>query len=206
MKKDLQIEDNKKLLLAYLDVSWFSEDEKQKIRLALDICIKAHEWQTQKRPQDLEWLDNIPYSNHPIVVALIALRDLKMTAEEIQACLLHDVIEDTKIKKNELKEIFSDEVINMIIDCSRDENETREQFMNRMKRLTGKSKIIKCLDRFHNIIRAFSIKDPKYISRIIIETKEVYLPSFENIKDLEPIKILFFDLLEGLERYLTKIQ
>lgn len=201
MRKDLQVEDNKKLLLAYLDVTWFSDNEKEKIKRALDVCIKAHEWQSQKRPQDLEWLDNIPYSNHPIVVALIALRDLKMNANEIQACLLHDVIEDTEIKENKLREMFSDEVMSMVLDCSRDENETREQFMDRMKWLKWSSKVIKCLDRFHNIIRAFSIKDPKYILRIINETKEVYLPAFENLKELDPIKTLFFDLLEELEKY-----
>lgn len=201
MRKDLQVEDNKKLLLAYLDLAWFSENEKEKIKLALDVCIKAHEWQTQKRPQDLEWLDSIPYSNHPIVVALIAVRDLKMSASEIQACLLHDVIEDTEVKEKELKEMFSDEVINMVLDCSRNENETREQFIDRMKWLKWNSKIIKCLDRFHNIIRAFSINDPKYILRIINETKEVYLPAFENLEELKPIKTLFFDLLEELEKY-----
>ncbi|MDP2090782.1 MAG: HD domain-containing protein [Candidatus Gracilibacteria bacterium] len=205
MRKDLQVEDNKKLLLTYLDVSGFSEDEKEKIKLAVDICLEAHEGQTQKRPQDLDGLDDIPYSNHPIVVALIGIRDLKMSAEEIQACLLHDVIEDTEFEKEKLEEHFSEEVINMVQDCSRNENETREQFMSRMKGLKGGSKIIKCLDRFHNIIRAFSIKDPKYISRIINETKEVYLPAFESLKELEPIKTLFFDLLEELEKYHEKI-
>lgn len=205
MRKDLQVEDNKKLLLAYLDVSWFSENEKEKIKLAMNTCIKSHEWQTQKRPQDLEWLDNIPYSNHPIVVALIALRDLKMSAEEIQGCLLHDVVEDTETKENELRKIFSDEVIDMVLDCSRNEDETREQFMNRMKWLKWSSKVIKCLDRFHNIIRAFSINDPKYISKIINETKEVYLPAFESFEELKPIKTLFFDLLEELEKYYEKI-
>jgi hypothetical protein len=93
----------------------------------------------------------------------------------------------------------------MVQDCSRNENETREQFMSKMKWLKWSSKIIKCLDRFHNIIRAFSIKDPKYISRIINETKEVYLPAFESLKELEPIKTLFFDLLEELEKYHEKI-
>jgi (p)ppGpp synthase/HD superfamily hydrolase len=56
-----------------------------------------------------------------------------MSAEEIQACLLHDVIEDTEFEKEKLEEHFSEEVINMVQDCSRNENETREQFMSKMK-------------------------------------------------------------------------
>lgn len=205
MRKDLQVEDNIKFLETYLELSDFSESDKKQTLLAMEIAIKAHEWQVQKRKKDKEWLDNIPYSNHPIQVAVMAIRDLKMSAEEVQASLLHDVVEDTKTKENKLREIFSDEVIDMVLDCSKNESETREEFMERMKLLKWSSKVIKCLDRLHNMIRAFSVKDPTYINRCLVETKEVYLPAFEKIKELKPLKIFFFEVLEELEKYYEKI-
>lgn len=212
MRKDLQVDDNKKLLETYLELSEFTQEEKERILLAMKIAIEAHKWDVQKRPQDDEWLDNIPYSNHPIQVAIIALRDLKMSAEEIEACLLHDVVEDTEIELNwatlkiwELEWSFSENTINMILDCTRKEWESREEFMEKMKLLIWKSKVIKCLDRLHNMVRAFSIKDSRYISRYLNETKEVYLPAFENMEELEPVKNFFFDVLEELELYYEKI-
>jgi hypothetical protein len=58
----------------------------------------------------------------------------------------------------------------------------------------------------HNIIRAFSINDPKYINRIILETREVYLPAFEKMEELRPVRDLFYDLSLELEEYYIKIQ
>lgn len=212
MRKDLQVEDNIKLLQTYLGLSEYSKEEKEKTLLAMEIAIEAHKWDSQQRPQDTDGLDNIPYSNHPIQVALLAIRDLKMSAEEVQASLLHDVIEDTDIEQNwttlktwEVEWTFSENTIHMVLDCSRETWESREEFMERMKLLKWRSKIIKCLDRFHNMIRAFSIKDPKYIKRCLSETKEVYLPAFETMDELKPIRKFFYDVLEELEWYYEKI-
>ncbi len=209
VSKDLQVEDNIKLFNTYLDLSEYSDKEKELIKKSLDLAISAHEWQTQKRPQDEEWLDNIPYSNHPVQLAILAMRDLKMSPNEVIACLLHDVIEDTEIRRewnNLWKETYDEEVFNLIDDCTKKETETREEFMQRMKSLTGSSKLIKSLDRLHNMIRAFTINDPKYITKIINETKLVYLDSFENNHRLYKLQYMFFELLEELEKYLEEIK
>ncbi len=212
IRKDLQVEDNIKLLKTYLDLAPYSEEDKKQIILAMQIAIEAHKWQVQKRKKDKEWLDSIPYSNHPIQVALFALKDLKMSAEEVQAALLHDVIEDTEIKLNwttlkiwKIEWTFSKNTINMVLDCSRENWETREDFMQKMKLLSWNSKVIKCLDRLHNMIRAFSIKDSKYIKRYLDETIEVYLPAFEKMEELKPLKTLFYDVLEELESYQKRL-
>lgn len=207
IRKDLQVEDNKKLFETYVELSNFSQIDKEKVLLAMNMALEAHKWQIQKRPQDKEWLDNIPYSNHPIQVAKLALNDLKMSAWVVEVSLLHDVIEDTNTTIEDLKEKwFSNEVIQMVLDCTRREDETREDFMKRVKNLKWDSKIIKCLDRYHNIIRAFSIKDSKYILKILTETKEIYLEAFEDIKELEPLRNIFFDLLIELEKYYDKLK
>ena len=214
MKEDLDYEKNDKLFRTYLEVSNFSESEKVKTLEALELAIEAHKGQVQKRKKDKEWLDNIPYSNHPIQVGIFALRDLKMTAEEVQAALLHDVIEDVPeleqdwniLKIRDVESEFSSNTISMVDDCSRATEISREDFMMAMKELIWPSKVIKSLDRLHNLIRAFSITDASYISRYITETKEVYLPAFENMDELSPIRNLFYDVLLELENYYETIK
>jgi len=212
IRKDLQVSDNKKLLENYVSIADWNEQEKEETLLAMQIAIQAHEGQTQKRKKDSEWLDSIPYSNHPIQVANMALRDLKMSPEVVQACLLHDVVEDTEIeldgntlKSWELQGTFSHNTIQMMLDCTKKKDEPREEFMEKMKALEWDAKIIKCIDRLHNIIRSFGIKDAPYIARYLKETKAVYLPAFETIEALKPLKILFFDLLSEMEKYSEKI-
>jgi len=214
MKEDLDYEKNEKLFRTYLEVSNFSESEKVKTVEALELAIEAHRGQVQKRKKDKEGLDNIPYSNHPIQVAIIALRDLKMSAEEVQAALLHDVIEDVEeleqdwntLSIRKVKSEFSSNTISIVDDCSRAPDVSRDDFMVAIKGLTWPSKIIKCLDRLHNLIRAFSITDASYIERYIAETKEVYLPAFENMDELSPVKNLFYDVLSELEKYYERIK
>ncbi len=74
----------------------------------------------------------------------MALRDLKMSAEEVQAALLHDVIEDVDdleqdrniLKIRDTEKEFSKHTIDMVDDCSRAPGQPRDEFMEEMKNLT----------------------------------------------------------------------
>ena len=61
----------------------------------------AHEWQNR-----LSWE---PYISHPVEAAEILL-DLKPDIYTIQACLLHDVIEDTPKTSEEIKKEFCEDL------------------------------------------------------------------------------------------------
>lgn len=78
--------------------------------------------------------------------------------------------------------------------------------MEKMKLLDWSSKVIKCLDRLHNMIIAFSIKDADYINRYLTETIEVYLPAFEKMEELKPLKNFFYEVLEEMEKYCKKLK
>ena len=213
-KEDLDFVKNEKLFRTYVELSNFTEEEKSKTIDAMEFAIEAHKGDTQKRKKDTEGLDTVPYSNHPVQVGVMALRDLKMSAEEVQAALLHDVIEDVDelerngnvLKIRDMKSEFSEHTLEMVDDCSKNPNESRNEFMEKMKYLTWPSKVIKCLDRLHNMIRAFTINDADYIERYLAEIMEVYLPAFENMVELEPVRALFFDVLEELEKYLELLK
>lgn len=208
VSKDLQYQDNEKLLMTYIDLSDYSDVEKQKVKDTIILCKSAHLGQTQQRPQDTDGLSSIPYSNHPVQVAIMAIRDLKMTPNEVMACLLHDTVEDTQIRQqantlftDSISLSYDDEVFSLIDDCTKKETESREEFMIRMSQLKWSSKLIKCLDRYHNLVRAFTINDPKYTAKILKETQEVYMKEFDNNPRLLPLQYMFFELLEELKKY-----
>ena len=50
-----------------------------------------------------------PYITHPVAVASL-LADMRLDHETLMAALLHDVIEDTEIKEEELAEMFGSTV------------------------------------------------------------------------------------------------
>ena len=75
--------------------------DSEKIKQAYDIAKEAH--QNQKRRS------GEPYIMHPVAVAQILL-NFGMDNECIISALLHDVVEDTKVSIDFIKEHFGDEV------------------------------------------------------------------------------------------------
>ena len=65
----------------------------------------AHEGQMRKSGE--------PFVNHPIEVALI-LAELHMDTATLKAALLHDVVEDSEVTLDEIRERFGDEVAELV--------------------------------------------------------------------------------------------
>lgn len=197
--EDLDFEKNEQLFINFAKLLIEDENELSNTLKALELCKKAHKWVTQKRPKDEKWLDSIPYSNHPIRVAFWMMVVLKAPAYVVQACLLHDVIEDTEVTEEQIRIEFWELVYEILLDVTKTEEETREEYMLRVKNLKNKySKRLKWLDRYHNMLRAFGITDTKYLERYIKEIEEVYIESFE--KDEELWKAFYIKFLRTLEQ------
>ena len=88
------------VLSGYLDTLQISDVER-----AYRLADEAHEGQFR--------LTGEPYICHPLSVALI-LADMRMDARGIMAAIMHDVIEDTKVTKDELRAQFDDEVADLV--------------------------------------------------------------------------------------------
>lgn len=124
------------------------------------------------------------YIFHPIAVAYI-LAEMRMDPQTVMAALLHDVIEDTPISKEQLGAQFSEEVAELVDGVSkltRMPMESREQAqaasfrkmlmaMNRDIRVI----IIKLADRLHNL-QTIGVMKPESQRRIARETLEIYAP------------------------------
>ncbi|MEK7140376.1 MAG: hypothetical protein AAB815_01175 [Patescibacteria group bacterium] len=203
---DLDVEGNEKRFKDFVLEKSVNEKEQKKLLDVFNLAKEAHHGQFQMRPKDVKngntTLRHIPYLNHLVQIANLSF-ERKLSTNSIKTALLHDVIEDTKIKDGQLRARGIEEVvIDSVKHLSRDKNiETREQFLRRVSSLTGEVLILKCLDRFHNIIRSFGIKDQEYLNRYINESKMYYVPIFRREPLLTDISVLFDQLLVELDKH-----
>ncbi|GHV12813.1 GTP pyrophosphokinase [Fibrobacterales bacterium] len=123
-----------------------------------------------------------PYIIHPIAVAKM-LAELQMDSSVVLAGLLHDVVEDTKHSKQEIAELFGNDVAEMVDAVTKIENiqkgsdRTAKTFQ---KFLTSISKhpqviVIKLSDRLHNM-RTIKYMKPDRREAIAKETLDFYAP------------------------------
>ena len=129
-------------------------------------------------------LSGEPYISHPLAVAEICA-EWKLDAQAIMAALLHDVMEDQGVKKQELIERFGPSVAAMVDGLSKLEkmefqNYVEAQGENFRKMLLAMASdvrviLIKLADRLHNM-RTLDSMRPDKRRRIAHETMEVYVP------------------------------
>jgi (p)ppGpp synthase/HD superfamily hydrolase len=196
IEEDLLFEKNEKILMEYIN----SSPERESIFKAFEISKKAHSGQTQKG------LPHIPYLNHPVQIAIMAFRK-NLSPSGIKASLLHDVVEDTPYTYEDLeKEGIEPEVIKLVKDVTRGKDEDRKTYMERVKNLTGESKVIKCFDRYQNLLRAFTLKKVDFLNRYIKETEDIYIPAFERYKELSDLNENFNNILRELIKFRNKLK
>ena len=167
----LQFLELKQQLRGYLSVFQVKE-----ITKAYDLAEKLHHGQVRS--------DGAPYITHPLEVAKI-LADMRMDYQSIVAAILHDVLEDTSISKEELSEMFHANIVALVDGVSKLEQlkfETREeaQAENLRKMMLAMAKdirviLVKLADRLHNMRTLDALSREKQ-RRIALETLEIYAP------------------------------
>ena len=131
-----------------------------------------------------------PYFAHPIEVAGI-LTEYRLDTASIVTALLHDVIEDTPVTREEIDRLFGDEVgelVEGVTKLSRLElaAEHTRQAENLRKFILAISKdvrvlMVKLADRLHNMRTLQFIKNQDKRERIARETLDIYAPLARSI-------------------------
>jgi GTP pyrophosphokinase len=145
------------------------------IRDAYDFAEKAHGEEKRKSGE--------PYIVHPRAIA-ITLAKLGMDRDTIIAGILHDTIEDTPVKLEEIENRYGTNVAAMVegvTKLSKLKYRGVERHVESLRRLLVATAndirviIIKLADRLHNM-ETLQYVDPEKRRRIALETKEVYVP------------------------------
>lgn len=122
-----------------------------------------------------------PYINHPIAVADILI-SWDMDESTVAAGLLHDVLEDTGVKIEELKKEFGEEIAFLVDGVSKigqiKYRGAKQQAENMRKLIFALSKdlrvvFIRLADRLHNM-RTLKFLPKEKQKRIALETDEIY--------------------------------
>ncbi|MEW6412297.1 MAG: bifunctional (p)ppGpp synthetase/guanosine-3',5'-bis(diphosphate) 3'-pyrophosphohydrolase [Candidatus Zixiibacteriota bacterium] len=144
------------------------------IRKAYEFSDKAH--QGQKR------LSGEPYVEHCLEVAFI-LAEQHMDSATIAAGLVHDVVEDTEVSLEELRQDFGDEIADLVdgvtkigaVQYSSREEQQVEYFRKMLLSMAQDIRVIliKLADRLHNM-RTLDHMAPDKQKLIAQETRDIY--------------------------------
>ena len=125
-----------------------------------------------------------PYISHPVSVACI-LADMHMDLPTIMAALLHDVVEDTDISTDDIKEKFGQQVAELVdgvtkLDKIEFQSASVAQAENFRKMLLAMSQdvrviLVKLADRLHNMQTLEGMR-PEKQKLIAKETLDIYAP------------------------------
>jgi GTP pyrophosphokinase len=147
-----------------------------RIMRAFEFADRAHQGQIRKSGR--------PYITHPLNTAVI-LSNLGMDSATIIGALLHDVLEDTDVTREEVESSFGSEVALLVDGVTklkklefRSKQERQMESFRKMFLAIAKDirvLIIKLADRLHNMrtLDSHSLEKQKEISK---ETLEIYAP------------------------------
>ncbi|MGX5175263.1 bifunctional GTP diphosphokinase/guanosine-3',5'-bis pyrophosphate 3'-pyrophosphohydrolase [Aliikangiella sp. IMCC44653] len=161
----------KEQLQTYLDSS-----QVQEVEQAYVFARDAHHGQLRSSGD--------PYITHPVAVAKI-LATLHLDHQTIMAALLHDVIEDCDVEREDLVTRFGERVADLVEGVSKltqikfrsREEAQAENFRKMMMAMVQDLRVvlIKLADRLHNMRTLGSLRPDKQ-RRIAKETIEIYAP------------------------------
>ncbi len=169
-------------------------DDISMIEKAYKIAYDAHKDQKRKSGE--------PYIIHPLCVAII-LADLELDKETIVAGLLHDVVEDTIMTEDEIRQEFGNEVALLVdgvtklgqLNYSSDKLDTQAENLRKMFLAMAKDIrviLIKLADRLHNM-RTLQYMKPEKQREKARETREIYAPIAQRL-GISKIKVELDDL------------
>ncbi|NOT83229.1 MAG: bifunctional (p)ppGpp synthetase/guanosine-3',5'-bis(diphosphate) 3'-pyrophosphohydrolase, partial [Methylococcaceae bacterium] len=146
-------------------------------------CIRAYHYSADAHAGQMR-KSGEAYICHPISVA-IYLAELHMDANGVMAGILHDVIEDTLVSKQELGQVFNAEVAELVDGVTKltklnDTSRAEAQAENVRKMFLAMAKdlrviIVKLADRLHNMQTLGAMPANKK-RRIAKETLDIYAP------------------------------
>ena len=173
---------------------------------ALNLINKAYDYAEDKH-KDQKRSSGEPYFVHLLNVSY-ELAKLKVDPYTICAGLLHDVIEDCGVSKEEFIELFGETIYDIVEAVTKISNlkftdEKEYQAANHRKILMAMAKdirviLVKLVDRLHNM-RTLEYLPPEKQKRIAKETQEVYAPIAHRLgiaeikNELEDLAFYYLD-------------
>ncbi len=178
-----------------------SPEDLKRVHRAFLLAKEAHAPQRRKSGE--------PYIIHPISVALIAAKELRLDANSVITAFLHDVVEDTSYTVEDIRQQFGTDVaglVDVVTKKKKKSYNTTKQVDNYQQILDSlhydiRAVMVKIADRLHNMRTLESMRPDKQM-KIAGETDFFYAPLanrlglFEVKSDLENLSFKYRCTLE----------
>ena len=158
------------------NLSEYNPDAISDVKKAYDYASYLHNGQVRQSGE--------PYISHPLNVAYI-LSEMHADSDTVCAGLLHDTLEDTNIKKEDIAHDFNQNVANLVDGVTKlakmnFSSKQDQNYANTRKIITGITDdvriiIIKLADRLHNM-RTLEFKSEFKQKENSLETMEIFVP------------------------------
>ncbi len=171
----------------------------------LDIIDRAYIYSARVHDGQMR-LSGEPYLSHPLEVASI-LSDMNLDVVSVAAGLLHDVIEDTRATEEDIKEMFGQDVLNIVSGVTKlgtlplRSSQARQAESIRKMILAMANDIrvilIKLADRLHNMRTLQFHNSEQKKRKIAQETLDIYSPIADRLgiywikKELEDTSFMY---------------
>ncbi|MDD6879608.1 MAG: bifunctional (p)ppGpp synthetase/guanosine-3',5'-bis(diphosphate) 3'-pyrophosphohydrolase [bacterium] len=189
----------------------------------LELIKKSYEYAKEKHNGVLRQSGEA-YINHPLATAII-LTSVYADADTICAGLLHDIIEDTDVTKQDIQDKFGVDIANLVYGVTKisklhfsTENEALIEYYKKI--IVGMSEdvrviIIKLADRLHNMRTLWALSEEKQKKKAK-ETLEILSPIAHHLgihkikSELEDLSLrylkpdIFYDIAQNLNN--TKLE
>ena len=195
-------------------VKSYNKEEVEFISKAYDYADNLHKGQYRQSGE--------PYISHPLNVAYI-LAEMHADKDTICAGLLHDTLEDTYIKKEDISHEFNQDVANLVDGVTKlakmnFSSKLDQNNANTRKIITGITNdvriiIIKLADRLHNM-RTLEFKSEFKQKENALETMEIFVPlayyigAYRIKSELEDLSLRYLkpDVYKDLEERKLRIE
>ena len=159
-----------------INLSEYNPDAISDVKKAYDYASYLHNGQVRQSGE--------PYISHPLNVAYI-LSEMHADSDTVCAGLLHDTLEDTNIKKEDIAHDFNQNIANLVDGVTKlakmnFSSKQDQNYANTRKIITGITDdvriiIIKLADRLHNM-RTLQFKSEFKQKENALETMEIFVP------------------------------
>ena len=195
-------------------IKTYNEEEVNIIKKAYEYADNLHYGQYRQSGE--------PYITHPLNVAYI-LADMHADRDTVCAGLLHDTLEDTDIKKEDIAHDFNQNIANLVDGVTKlskmnFSSKQDQNYANTRKIITGITEdvriiIIKLADRLHNM-RTLEHKSEFKQKENSLETMEIFVPlayyigAYRIKSELEDLSLKYLkpDMYKKIEERKYKIE
>ena len=120
-------------------------------RLSVAYHFAAIKHRSQRRKDN----EATPYINHPIEVAKLLAENGVDDPDTLIGAVLHDTIEDTYTTPEEIRNLFGENVLRIVKECSDDKSlpkEERKQLqIEHARQISVQAKLVKLADKYSNL-------------------------------------------------------